>query len=77
MSDIEEISIILIDEDEVTTTLLEVKSTLLLAYDLLEVINIAIEAETLTPTSLIGPIELVKKELLQGTINKLNLILNI
>lgn len=75
MSDVEEINISL--TDEVTTTLLEVKSTLLLAYDLLEVMNIAIEAETLTPTSLIGPIGLVKKELLQGTINKLDLILNI
>ena len=68
---------VIVLSDEEKQVLQNMKDSALLVYDTMDVILSAIEGDTLTMTSLIGPIELIKKGLMNSIVITIDKILEI
>lgn len=63
--------------DEEKQVFQEIKNIALTSFDTLEVIGAAIEGDTLVPSALLEPIDLLKKELMDNIVVKIDSILGI
>lgn len=63
--------------DEEKKVFQEIKNITLTCYDTLEVIGAAIEGDSLVSSTLLGPIDLLKKELMDNIVVKVDHFLGI